>query len=93
MSAVHLKKATKTAESETDAARAVVTQMLAAIEKGGERAARDYALSLDKWGGDIVLDDAAVAARIAGVPQGVRDDIALATANVRRFLRLESESA
>ncbi len=33
------------AETETDTARKVVTEMLAAIEAGGEQAVRDYALA------------------------------------------------
>ena len=51
MAITHLKTATKTPETETDAARAVVTEMLAAIEAGGEQAVKDYALKLDKWDG------------------------------------------
>ncbi len=60
MSVVYLKKAAKTPDTETDAARTVVAEMLAAIEAGGEQAARDYALKLDKWSGDVVLDAAAI---------------------------------
>ncbi len=45
MAITHLKTAMKTPETETDAARKVVTEMLAAIEAGGESAVRDYALS------------------------------------------------
>ena len=74
MAITHLKTATKTPETETDAARAVVTEMLAAIESGGEQAVRDYALKLDKWDGAIVLDQAAIAERIRDVPQAVKDD-------------------
>ncbi len=62
MAITHLKKATKTPETETDTARAVVTEMLAAIEAGGEQAARDYALKLDRWSGPIVLDEATIEA-------------------------------
>ena len=51
-----MKKATKTPETESGAARMVVAEMLAAIDNGGEQAVRDYALKLDKWSGDIVLD-------------------------------------
>jgi sulfopropanediol 3-dehydrogenase len=87
-----LKKASKTPESETDAARKVVTEMLAAIEAGGEQAVRDYALKLDKWAGDIVMDKAAIAARIADIPQSVKDDIRLAATQVRRFAEAQRDS-
>jgi len=80
-----LKKATKTPESETDTARAVVSDMLAAIEAGGEQAVRDYALKLDKWDGPVVLDRDTIAATLRDVPQGVKDDIALAAERVSRF--------
>lgn len=69
MAITHLKTATKTPETETGAAREVVTAMLAAIEAGGEQAVRDYARELDKWDGPIVLDAAAIAQRIRDVPQ------------------------
>ena len=48
MSVVYMKKAAKTPETETETARAVVHDMLAAIETGAEQAVRDYALKLDK---------------------------------------------
>ena len=85
MAITHLKTATKTPETETDTARAVVTEMLAAIEAGGEQAVKDYALKLDKWDGPIVLDQAAIAERIRDVPQSVKDDISFAAGQVRRF--------
>jgi sulfopropanediol 3-dehydrogenase len=87
-----LKKADKTPETETETARKVVSEMLAAIEAGGEEAVRDYALKLDKWGGDIVLDKAAIAARTAHIPQSVKDDIALAAGQVRRFAEAQRDS-
>ena len=48
MSIEYLKRATKTPDTETGNAQAVVSEMLARIETGGEQAVRDYALSLDK---------------------------------------------
>ena len=92
MAITHLKTATKTPETETDTARAVVTEMLAAIEAGGEQAVKDYAVKLDKWDGPIVLDQAAIAERIRDVPQGVRDDISFAAGQVRRFAEAQRAS-
>jgi sulfopropanediol 3-dehydrogenase len=92
MAITHLKTATKTPETETDAARKVVTEMLAGIAAGGEQAVRDYALKLDKWDGPIVLDQAAIAARISDIPQNVKDDISFAAGNVRRFAQAQRAS-
>lgn len=92
MAIIHLKTAMKTPETETDTARKVVTEMLAAIDAGGESAVRDYAKSLDKWSGDIVMTKEAIAARIAEVPQSVKDDIAFAAGQVRRFAEAQRDS-
>ncbi|MGL5117051.1 MAG: histidinol dehydrogenase [Beijerinckiaceae bacterium] len=92
MPIIHLKRASKTPETETGNAREVVTEMLAAIEAGGEQAVRDYALKLDKWAGPIVMDKAMIAERTKDVPQSVRDDIALAAGQVRRFAEAQRDS-
>jgi sulfopropanediol 3-dehydrogenase len=92
MAITYLKTATKTPETETDAARAVVTEMLANIEAGGEKAVRDYALSLDKWAGAIVMTPEMIADRIRDVPQSVRDDIEFAAGQVRRFAEAQRKS-
>jgi sulfopropanediol 3-dehydrogenase len=92
MTITYLKTASKTPETETDTARKVVTEMLAAIEAGGEQAVRDYALKLDKWGGEIVLDKAAIAESTRDIPQSVKDDINLAAAQVRRFAEAQRGS-
>lgn len=92
MAIAHLKRASKTPETETDTARKVVTDMLAAIDAGGEQAVRDYAEKLDKWSGPIVMDKAAIAAAIRDIPQAVKDDIALAAAQVRRFAEAQRAS-
>lgn len=85
MATTFLKKATKTPESETESARIVVAEMLAAIETSGERAVKDYALKLDKWSGPILMTAEMIADRIRDVPRAIRDDIAFAASQVRRF--------
>jgi sulfopropanediol 3-dehydrogenase len=92
MAITYLKKADRTPETETESARKVVTEMLAKIEAGGEQAVRDYALSLDKWSGAIVMDKAMIAERIKDVPQSVKDDIQLAASQVRRFAEAQKDS-
>jgi sulfopropanediol 3-dehydrogenase len=92
MAVTFLKKATKTPETETDAARKVVTEMLAAIEARGEQAVRDYALSLDKWSGPIVMDRETIAARTKDIPQSIKDDIKLAARQVQAFAEAQRAS-
>ncbi len=88
----YLKRATKTPDAESQAARAVVAEMLAAIEAGGEPAVRDYAEKLDRWTGPIVLTAAEIERRAAEVPDAVRRDIEFATAQVRRFALAQRQS-
>ena len=92
MAVIHLKRATKTPETETGNAREVVTQMLATIEAGGEQAIKDYALKLDKWSGPIVLDRAAIDEQVRDVPKPVRADIETAARQVRRFAEAQKAS-
>lgn len=92
MTVTYLKKATKTAETETGTARKVVDEMLAAIERDGEAAVRAYALKLDKWDGDVVVTEDEIARRTADIPQTIKDDIAFAAANVRKFAEAQMQS-
>jgi sulfopropanediol 3-dehydrogenase len=85
VSIIYLKKAAKLAETETEAARKVVAEMLAAIEVGGEAAVRDYAAKLDGSSGDIVLDAVAIDRQTRDIPDAIKDDIAFAAGQVRRF--------
>ncbi|MEE7476541.1 histidinol dehydrogenase [Methylobacterium hispanicum] len=92
MTIEHLKRATKTPETETDTARKVVTEMLAAIEARGEDAVRDYARSLDNWTGEIVVSPEEIERRTRDVPEGVKRDIAFAAGQVRRFAEAQRDS-
>jgi sulfopropanediol 3-dehydrogenase len=92
MTVTHLKKASKTPETETDAARKVVTDMLAGIEAGGEAAVRDYALKLDQWAGPIIMERDQIEEITRAIPALVREDIALAAGNVRRFAEAQRAS-
>jgi sulfopropanediol 3-dehydrogenase len=80
-----LKRASKTPATGTDAARATVAAMLADIDARGEVAVRDYARSLDKWTGDIVVSAAEVKRRTRNIPAAIKADIDAACAQVRRF--------
>lgn len=91
--AIHyLKQASKTPETETATAQKVVTDMLAAIDAGGEEAVRRYARELDQWSGDIVMSEAAIAAAVADVPAQVRRDIDFAAKQVFEFASAQRRS-
>jgi sulfopropanediol 3-dehydrogenase len=92
MSTTYLKRASKTPETETATAQKVVGDMLAAIEAGREDAVRRYAKELDKWQGDIVMSEAAIAAAVAEVPAKVRADIDFAARQVRDFALAQKRS-
>jgi len=88
----YLKKASKTPETETSNAQQVVVEMLANIEKNGESAVREYAKSLDKWTGDIVLTQDQINKIISEVPSLVKQDIDFAVKQVYDFALAQKES-
>ncbi len=92
MAITYLKKASKTAETETATAQKVVTEMLAQIRQRGEEAVREYARSLDKWEGDIVMSPAAIDAALREVPQAVKRDIDFAVRQVYDFAVAQKKS-
>lgn len=87
-----LKKASKTPETETSNAQQVVVEMLANIEKNGESAVREYAKSLDKWTGDIILTQDQINKIISEVPSLVKQDIDFAVKQVYDFAIAQKES-
>jgi sulfopropanediol 3-dehydrogenase len=88
----YLKSASKTPETESHSASAVVAEMLAEIERGGEQAVRDYAAKLDHWRGEIVVTPQEVEHRTRDIPAGVKRDIEFATGQVRRFALAQRDS-
>ena len=92
MPVTYLKKASKTPESETATAQAVVSEMLATIARRGEAAAREYAQRLDQWDGDIVLTRAEIDRRAAEVPAQVKRDIDFAIEQVSAFALAQRKS-
>jgi sulfopropanediol 3-dehydrogenase len=92
MSRKYLKKATLTAKSDASDVHAIVTEMLNNIEAGGDDAAIDYAAKLDKYDGSILLSEEEIAAAAAKVPQKLKDDIAFAHDNVRRFAETQKST-
>jgi sulfopropanediol 3-dehydrogenase len=92
MAITYLKKASKTPETETATAQAVVNSMLAEISEHGESAVRGFAKKLDKWDGEIVLTRAEIDKRAADVPADVRRDIDFAIRQVSNFAHAQRES-
>src|SRR5439155_14671404 len=70
----------------------VVGEMLAAIEKRGETAVREYARNLDRWSGEIVVSPAEMERRTRDIPAQIKRDIEFATERVRRFAKAQRES-
>ena len=92
MTTEYLKKADKTSATGEDDTRKIVSDMLAAIEVGGEDKAREYAQKLDNYSGNIVLTPEEIAAASAKVPQKVKDDIQFAYDRVRGFAEKQREA-
>jgi sulfopropanediol 3-dehydrogenase len=89
MGVEYLKRATKTAVTGEADVRATVQGMLAEIEAGGEEKAADYARSLDKWQGEIVVAAADVARAAEHVSEKLKDDIRFAHDKVRDFAKAQ----
>ena len=92
MAIQHLKRASKTPETETTTARNVVAEMLAEIERRGEPAVREYAAKLDNWRADIVVTPEEIERRTRDIPAAVKRDIEFATEQVRRFALAQAAS-
>jgi len=92
MSLNYLKKATKTSTTDATDVRQTVQAILDEIENGGDEAALRYAQKFDQYDGNILLTEEEIEAAIAQVPQKLKDDIAFAHDNVRRFAMVQKEA-
>jgi len=92
MTIEHLKRASRTPETQSDAAREVAAAMLADIEARGEAAVREYAEKLDRWTGEIVVTPAEIERRTRDIPASIKRDIDFATERVRRFAVAQRDS-
>ena len=80
-----LKKATKNPQTGEEDTRSVVTEMLNAIESGGEEKVREYAENLDNYTGNIVVTPEEIANATGKVTVQLKDDIRFAYERVRLF--------
>ena len=85
MTITYLKRAARTSRADSADVRATVQTILDEIEAGGDDKALEYAARFDGYRGPTVLDAEAIARATAQVPERLRDDIAFAHGNVRRF--------
>ena len=92
MAITFLKRATATAETTERDVRAVVDEMLAALEAGGEEQARTYGQQLDGWEGAIVVGETQRTEAAGALSEQLRDDIRFAHDNVRRFAEAQRAS-
>lgn len=81
----YLKKATLTSKSDASDVHEIVQGILSDIEKGGDKAALEYAAKFDNYRGNIVLTPEEIAAAAALVPEKLKADIRFSHDNVRRF--------
>ncbi len=92
MTRKYLKKATKTATTDATDVRETVQNILADIEAGGDEAALKYAEKFDQYDGNVLLTEEEIAAACELVPQKLKDDIAFAHDNVRRFAEVQKQT-
>ena len=92
MSINYLKKASKTAETDDSSIRAIVSQLLADIEEGGEDKVKALAKQFDGFEGKIVVDKATIAAAASKVDDALKQDIQLAYERVKRFAQAQRDS-
>lgn len=88
----YLKKAGKTAQTDSGQTRQIVQDILDDIEAGGETVARRYAAQFDKYEGDILMTREQIEAASAQISDKLKHDIGLAHNNVKRFAEAQLAS-
>ncbi len=88
----YLKSATPSPPEARQDLTETVRALLAEIGASGEAAARDLAARFDGWEGDPIVPPEAIEAAANALPVRVRDDIAFAHDNVRRFAEAQRDA-
>lgn len=88
----YLKKAAKTAESNSLKIRETVQELLADIEHRGEQAVVELAQKFDGWQGPFILSDEKKQRLIAEVPENIKADIRFAHEQVYSFAQAQRAS-
>jgi sulfopropanediol 3-dehydrogenase len=90
MTTTYLKPPNPPATEATDALRARVSEILRDIERGGLDAVRRWSRELDGWApASFVVSDAELERAAAGLDDRLREHIAFAQAQVRRFAQAQ----
>lgn len=92
MTVEYLKKAVLTSKTDASETTKIVQEILDTIEEGGDTAALEYAAKFDKYEGDIILSEEAIAAAADKVPEKLKRDIEFAHDNVKRFAEVQKET-
>lgn len=88
----YIKKAEKTAESNSESIRDSVQTLLSDIEKRGEEAVLELARRFDNWEGDVILSPGKKQRLIDAVPETIRQDIRFAHRQVHGFAVAQRQS-
>lgn len=88
----YLKRAVKTATTDAGDVRETVQTILDEIEAGGDEAALRYAAKFDNYSGNILLSEEEIEAASGQLSQRLKDDIAFAHDNVRRFAEVQKQT-
>ncbi len=88
----YIKKALKTAESDTNKVRGIVQGILSDIETNKENAVIELARKFDNWEGDFILSPEKKQRLIDMVPEDVKQDIRFAHEQVFGFASAQRQS-
>jgi sulfopropanediol 3-dehydrogenase len=92
MTIEYLKKAETSSTADQSDVSATVQAILNDIEAGGDEACLKYRDKFDGYKGNVVLTQEEIDAACAMVPQKLKDDIAFAHANVKKFAEAQKST-
>ncbi len=92
MNGMYFKRGAPASPREAGDLSGQVATMLADLEEGRETTAIRMARAFDRYEGDIIVSEQAIAGACARVPQQLKDDIAYAHENIARFARAQRAS-
>ncbi len=88
----YIKKAEKSAEENSNAAREKVIEILANVEKNGEAEIVKLAKEFDNWDQGFILSEEKKKKLIASVPEHIKKDIQYAHKRISEFAKLQRDS-
>lgn len=89
----HLKSARRTSADDDSTVRAMVEEIIDAVEKHGDAAVREYSTKFDSWSpAKFRLTDDEIAMAMKQLSHGQIDDIRFAQSQIRNFAQIQRES-